>query len=506
MFFLQSVSDDLEPLLPELIPSVSHCPDEFIIEPYRPTVERKLSKVNCNKSCGPDNIANWILRDGSVWIAEPVCAIFNASVRDGIVPIIWKKANVVPIPKINPPRKIESDLRPISLTSTLSKVLESIVGTWILEFVRDKLDKQQFGAIKGRSTTHALVDILHHWHQALDNSDSLRVVFIDYAKAFDHVDHSTFVRKLYNFNVPQFLIRWLCSFLTNRMQRVKLSEYFSEWLTLKGSIPQGTWLGPLVFILLINDLSSDCSLHKFVDDVTLSEVIKKHDNSNMCTYLNSVVEWSERNLMNINFAKTKEMLIGRINNEPPQNICVCSNLIERVSSFRLLGIQIDNNLKWASHTAYIYSKASSRLYFMKLLKRSGASIDDMLHFFKTVVRSLLEYACPVWHNSLTGEQSDVIESIQKRAFKIIFGSNIIDYQQMCLLYNLPTLSERRDTACKRFYEKSVLRSTSCLHYLLPSCRDNNIVAKLRNASIYATPTVRTDRFRKSFIMYALDNY
>ena len=87
--FLQSVSDDLEPLLPELIPSVSHCPDEFIIEPY--TVERKLSKINCNKSCGPDNIANWILRDGSVWIAEPVCAIFNASVRDGIVSIIWKK-------------------------------------------------------------------------------------------------------------------------------------------------------------------------------------------------------------------------------------------------------------------------------------------------------------------------------------------------------------------------------------------------------------------------------
>jgi len=91
-----------------------------------------------------------------------VCAIFNASVHDGIFPTIWKKANVVPIPKTNPPRKIESDLRPISLTSTLSKVLESIVGGWILEFVWEKLDKQQFGAIKGRSTTHALVDILHH--------------------------------------------------------------------------------------------------------------------------------------------------------------------------------------------------------------------------------------------------------------------------------------------------------------------------------------------------------
>ena len=106
--FLQSVSDDLAPLSPDLIPPNSHCPDEFIIEPY--TVERKLSNISTNKSCDPDNIQNWILRDSSVWLAEPVCAIFNASVRDGYIPIIWKKANVVPIPKTNPPRRIESDL------------------------------------------------------------------------------------------------------------------------------------------------------------------------------------------------------------------------------------------------------------------------------------------------------------------------------------------------------------------------------------------------------------
>ncbi|MFM2293543.1 MAG: hypothetical protein RIS29_3356, partial [Bacteroidota bacterium] len=501
--FLQSVSDDLAPLSPDLIPPISHCPDEFIIEPY--TVERRLSKINSNKSGGPDDIPNWFLRDSSVWLAEPVCAIFNASVRDGIVPTIWKKANVVPVPKTNPPRKIESDLRPISLTSTLSKVLESIVGGWILEFVRDKLDTQQYGGIRGRSTTHALVDMLHHWHQALDNSESVRIIFIDYAKAFDHVDHSNFVRKLYAYNVPQFLIRWLCSFLTNRMQRVKLSEYFSEWLTLKGSMPQGTWLGPLVFILLINDLRSDCGIHKFVDDVTLSEIIK-HDLSNMSNHLNNIVEWSNQNLMNINFAKTKEMLLGRSNTNPFSSISVNSNAIERVSTFRLLGVHIDDNLKWTSHTSYIYSKASSRLYFMKLLKRSGASIDDMVHFFKTIVRSLLEYACPVWHNSLTIEQSDQIESIQKRALKIICGSNNFDYEQLLALYNLSSLVERRETLCKRFFEKSVLSSSSCLHYLLPPYRDPNIIAKLRHANLFATPTARTERFRKSFLMYALDNY
>ena len=136
----------------------------------------------------------------------------------------------------------------------------------------------------------------------------------------------------------------------------------------------------------------------------------------------------------------------------------------------------------------------------------NSCIDDMLHFFTTVIRSLLEYACPVWHNSLTKEQSDRIESIQKRALKVICGTSFIDYEQMRYLYKLPSLSERREFLCKRFFEKSVLSSASCLHYLLPSCRDTNITAKLRNANVYANPIVRTNRFQKSFIMYALDNY
>jgi len=133
-------------------------------------------------------------------------------------------------------------LRPISLTSTLAKVLESFFGCNILKTVRDKFDKRQYGALKGRSTTHALTDIIHHWHQALDNNGTVRAVFIDYAKAFNHVDHSTVIQKLYNFGVDDVLIRWVCSHLAQRFQRVKLTDCFSQWLPLKGSMPQGTWL------------------------------------------------------------------------------------------------------------------------------------------------------------------------------------------------------------------------------------------------------------------------
>ena len=112
------------------------------------------------------------------------------------------EANVIPAPKAHPPQLIEADLRPISLTATLSKLLETFVGSWILDRIEDKFDKHQYGALKGRSTTHTLVDIMHHWHKAVDEGKSVRVVFVDFAKAFDHIDHNVLVAKLMDYDLP----------------------------------------------------------------------------------------------------------------------------------------------------------------------------------------------------------------------------------------------------------------------------------------------------------------
>ena len=192
-----------------------------------------------------------------------------------------KKANVIPVPKVKPPTSIESDLRPISLTPTVSKIFESIVGHRVLETTADKFDLKQFGAIKGRSTVHALTDILHIWHSALDRGKSVRAVFIDYAKAFDHVHHGTILQKMAAFDIEPCIIRWMHSFLVLRTQRVKLNRLVSPWVTLSGGIPQGTWFGPYVFLVLINDLVTSLTMHKFIDDTTITEIIPKHNNSVM---------------------------------------------------------------------------------------------------------------------------------------------------------------------------------------------------------------------------------
>ena len=139
-------------------------------------------------------------------LCQPIYSIFNSSIREGFVPLIWKSANVIPITKVHPPRNIKSDLRSISLVSTVAKLLESIIGSWILEVIEPHIDRYQFGSIKGKSTTLALVDKVHHWSQAMDKKQPVRVLFIDCEKAFDRVSHNLVIDKFKSFNVNPILI------------------------------------------------------------------------------------------------------------------------------------------------------------------------------------------------------------------------------------------------------------------------------------------------------------
>ena len=120
-----------------------------------------------------------------------------------------------------------------------------------------------------------LTSMLHLWSEALDRGDSVRVLFVNYTKAFDRMDHTLLLNKLSSFGIPKFIVKWIFSFLYQRKQRIKLNGNLSDWITVKGGMPQGTWLGPLSFIGFINDLIPHCSCHKFLDDVTLTEILGK---------------------------------------------------------------------------------------------------------------------------------------------------------------------------------------------------------------------------------------
>ncbi len=227
----QGVSADMTALTPHesfTVGNSYHVPDIYIISVSK--VEKQLMNTKTNKAIGPDNIPNWILRDLAPLIAGPICAIYNSSFREGFLPQIWKSADVIPLPKIEPPKLVDKHLRPISLTPVLSKGAEEHARGWIMEFMEEVLDQHQFGSRKGHSTVHALVELHHQWLEAVETTGRVvRVLMLDFRKAFDRVDHHILLTKLSNLGLPDFLVRWMTAFLCERQQRVKIGQTTSSW-------------------------------------------------------------------------------------------------------------------------------------------------------------------------------------------------------------------------------------------------------------------------------------
>lgn len=208
--------------------------------------------------------------------------------------------------------------------------------------------------------------------------------------------------------------------------------------------------------------------------------------------------------MVINSKKTNKMILGTADKCPPPLLTISNNPVQRVTCFKLLGINLCNDLRWDAHVDALCSKVASRLYFLKLLKRSGLSADDLLCFYKSVIRSVLEYGSVVWHHHLTHAQSDKLEALQKRAVRIILYPTILPYITALGYLKLESLKHRRTVADKKFFN-GISQSYNCLHHLLPPPRDTELVTRLRHANKYPIPFTKTKRFC-SFINFALANY
>ena len=354
-----------------------------------------LHSLNPAKASGPDGITNWLLKEYAESLAFPVKTIINASFKQQRLPDIWKCADVTPLPKKQPVENLKKDLRPISLTPCLSKVAEDIVvRDFVKPAVMKVLDPNQYGAVPKSSTTIALLSMIHDWTIGTDgNGSTVRSILFDYRKAFDLIDHSILVNKLCNLELPASITNWIIDFLSNRFQRIKLIDgCFSEWGSVPSGVPQGTKLGPWLFIIMINDLVlSDSRVWKYVDDTTTSEVVPKGGISSAQTIADKVAEWSQNNRVQLNTDKCKELRISFAKMKQVfEPVKVDGKELEVVTRAKLLGITLSSDLSWNDHINEVIKKASKRLYFLVQLKRAKVPREDLgvvLHYmYKICIR------------------------------------------------------------------------------------------------------------------------
>ena len=282
----------------------------------------------------------------------------------------------MPIPKQKPIKDVNKHLRPISLTPVLSKVAEEfVVEEHLKPAILKKIGDNQYGAIPNSSTTQALISMVHSWTKYTDGTGStVRVVLFDYRKAFDLIDHTLLVRKLLTLDIPYGITCWVIDFLKNRQQRVKLErECMSEWRNAPAGIPQRTKLGPWLFILMIDDIAtSNPDLWKYVDDTTMVENVVKTKANTIQNDVDELVEKSKENRFQLNVAKCKGLRISFAKHSVDLDpILVNGEAINVAHTVKLLGLNISSDLRWNCHVSEISRKFSSRLYFLRQLKRAS---------------------------------------------------------------------------------------------------------------------------------------
>ena len=480
-------------LLPVYLPSPSPPPTVEVFQ-----VAGKLLSLKQKRSTTPIDLPLKIYKEFAPELAVPITSIINASLRQSKCPADWKTSYVTPIPKLpNPPSF--NDLRPIAITPIPSLICEDFIFNWAYDTISSRIDLQQFGNVKSSSTTHCLVSLLDFIYQNLDKrKTSLALTFIDFRKAFDLVDHTTVIRKALHLGLPGYLVSWLSDFLSGRRQVTRYQGHTSTFHHLTCGVPQGTKMGPLCFLLLINDALTDTPHRwKYVDDSTVGVTINNSspDYSHLQNILDNLQVWTTENHITINQSKTVVMHFNTSKTPvPPPVVTVGSHSLQVVESTKLLGVTVDSKLDWKLHTTNTVKTSTYKLHMLKTMKSLGAQHQQLRDIYGTFILPKLTYASPAWSPSLNITQQRRLERVQKRACKIILGPAYTSYHQALTALNLTSLAERYHRDLQVFGERLLTHPRHRL--LLPPALPPPLRAA-RHHNILKPIRARTDRYKNS---------
>ena len=411
------------------------------------TVLKALGKLSTSYSSGLDNIPSIVMKKCMVPLAEPLSMLYNACMESESLPDEWLCANVTPIYKGAGSPKLPGNYRPVSITSVPCKVMESSIKDVNLKHLLDNklLSWRQHGFLPKRSTLAELLECLNYWMNAIDQGEHVDVVYIDLRKAFDSVDHEKLLQKCAAYGIGGKLLAVIRAFLSNRWQRVKVGDTFSDWSRVTSGVPQGSVLGPLLFLIYINDLPGvikASQIQLYADDakIFLARDRLAPTAAGLQRDLTSLQLWCREWQMAINAGKCSVLQIA-LRGVIPARYTLGDEVVPIETVVKDLGVLVSGRLTFSDHCYAIAGRASARIGLICRAFRSR-DMKFMIGMYVTFVRPILEYNCEIWNPLYLGDL-DKIEKVQRRFTKRIKGLFHFYYEERLEICNLESLELRR---------------------------------------------------------------
>jgi hypothetical protein len=412
-------------------------------------IKKKLLKLNPAKSPDPDGLHPKLLREAANELVYPLSILFQTSLAEGTVPSSWRDGCITPIFKKGS-KKDPGNYRPVSLTSLVCKLMEGLIKDSMMEHMisNNLIAKEQHGFVKGRSCNTQLLESMEIWTDILDKHGCVDTIYFDFQKAFDTVPHQRLLKKLEAYGFRGNILNWIQAFLSGRRQQVSVNGTKSRWEQVASGVPQGSVLGPTLFVIYINDLPDHVQSHikLFADDTKLfREVSTAEDCKLLQDDIDTMEIWANKWLLRFHPLKCKVLRLGR---RPPEFEYTMHGpnadkiTLAETDSEKDLGVYIDNQLSFRTHIDEITSKANR---IAGLIRRSFLCLDTESFplLFRALVRPHLEYGNVIWSPRLVRDRNQ-LEGVQRRATRLVPGLKDLPYEERLQRLNLPSLQYRRE--------------------------------------------------------------
>ena len=413
-----------------------------------------LRNINPNKAQGPDGIHGRILKNCAATLAYPLTKLFKLPYYSGHIPADWKLANVVPVHKKGSKNNVEN-YRPISLTSIVMKQFEKIIKNELMTKCEHYINSSQHSFLPKLSCTTQMVTFTDSLSVSLNNNYRTDVIYFDFAKAFDSVNHDILLHKLkYKYQIDGLLLKFIVNYLKRRKQQVVVGNATSSTLTVNSGVPQGSIIGPLLFVLFINDigegLSESTNLALYADDTKIwRNILSQQDHEILQHDINLLYDWSTRNKMNFHPNKCHVLAVTRkrLPSIESRYAYMLNDIkLEYCLSEKDLGVLVTTKLNWTDHCNQLLSKANQKLGLIKRTCHFVENPHKKRILYLTLVRSQFEHCSVVWrpYNKTTINK---LENLQKKAVKWILNEEHQSYSDSayiikCCLLNLMPINFR----------------------------------------------------------------